>query len=71
MSDVPEKPKGRGFASMTPEKRREIAGKGGKEAHRLRKAHTWDHDSAVAAGKKGGAATAKVYAQRIRERLGE
>lgn len=73
MSDVPEQelPKGRGFASMTPEKKREVASKGGKTAHAMGVAYKWDHDAAVEAGKKGGAATAKVYAQRIRERLGE
>lgn len=72
MSDVTqEQRKGRGFASMTPEKKIEIASKGGKTAHALGTAHKWTHEEAVAAGKKGGAQTAKVYEQRIRERLGE
>lgn len=74
MSDVPEQePKkvGRGFAGMSIEKRREIASKGGKAAHAMGLAYKWDHETAVEAGKKGGAATAKVYERRIRERLGE
>lgn len=33
MSDNPQPKSRRGFASMTPEKQREIAGKGGRAAH--------------------------------------
>ena len=43
-----------GFASMTPEKKRDIASKGGKSAHALGRAHTWDVDEAREAGRKGG-----------------
>jgi uncharacterized protein len=51
-------PKGRqGFASMTPERRREIASKGGKAAHAQGKAHTWTAEQAKEAGRKGGTAT--------------
>ena len=46
--------KRRGFASMSIEKRREIARKGGKSAHQLGRAHTWDSESARAAGRIGG-----------------
>jgi len=46
--------KGQGFASFTPERRREISAMGGREAHRLGTAHKWDHDAAVSAGRKGG-----------------
>lgn len=44
----------RGFASMSVEKQREIASKGGKRAHELGTAHEWTHEEAKAAGRKGG-----------------
>lgn len=44
----------RGFASMTPEKQREIARKGGKAAHAKGTAHQWTTDEAKDAGRKGG-----------------
>lgn len=48
------KGRGRGFASMTAEKKREIASKGGKAAHALGTAHKWTSEEAQAAGRKGG-----------------
>jgi hypothetical protein len=39
---------------MPPEKRRQIASKGGRTAHEIGMAHQWDSDEARAAGKKGG-----------------
>lgn len=44
----------RGFASMSPEKQREIASKGGRAAHEKGTAHEWTTDEARAAGRKGG-----------------
>lgn len=44
----------RGFASMTAEKQREIASKGGREAHRKGTAHQWTSEEARKAGRKGG-----------------
>jgi general stress protein YciG len=44
----------RGFASQTPERRREIASMGGKKAHALGKAHRWTPEEARAAGRLGG-----------------
>lgn len=44
----------RGFAAMTPEKRREIAARGGRTAHAKGVAHRWTSDEASAAGKIGG-----------------
>ena len=44
----------RGFASMSPEKQREIASKGGRAAHEKGTAHEWSADEASAAGRKGG-----------------
>lgn len=43
-----------GFASMDPERRREIARRGGVEAHKKGTAHEWNKETAAAAGKKGG-----------------
>ncbi|MEW6738104.1 MAG: KGG domain-containing protein [Acidobacteriota bacterium] len=44
----------RGFASMDPEKQREIASKGGKAAHAKGTAHEFTSDEARLAGSKGG-----------------
>ena len=49
----PGSPEG-GFASMSLEKRRMIAGMGGTAAHKLGKAHRWTKEEAKIAGKKGG-----------------
>jgi general stress protein YciG len=46
----------RGFASMTAEKQREIARKGGRAAHERGTAHEFTKDEARAAGRKGGEA---------------
>jgi len=44
----------RGFASMDPERQREIASKGGKAAHERGTAHEWTSEEAREAGRKGG-----------------
>ena len=44
----------RGFASMSAEKQREIASKGGRAAHEKGSAHEWTTDEARSAGRKGG-----------------
>jgi general stress protein YciG len=49
-----ERKERRGFASMTPEKQREIASKGGRAAHQKGTAHEWTTDEARSAGRKGG-----------------
>jgi general stress protein YciG len=46
----------RGFASMDPEKRREIASKGGRAAHAQGSAHEFTPEEARVAGRKGGEA---------------
>jgi len=46
--------KARGFASMDPERQREIASRGGRAAHRKGTAHQFTSDEAKAAGRKGG-----------------
>ncbi len=52
-------PKVRGFASMSAEKQREIARKGGQAAHARGTAHEFTADEARAAGKKGGERVSK------------
>jgi general stress protein YciG len=49
----------RGFASMDPEKQREIASKGGKAAHERGTAHQWSSEEAREAGRKGGQSVSK------------
>jgi general stress protein YciG len=44
----------RGFASMSIEKRREIASKGGRAAHAKGTGHEWTSAEASDAGRKGG-----------------
>ena len=44
----------RGFASMSADKQREIASKGGRAAHEKGTAHEWTPDEARTAGRKGG-----------------
>jgi len=44
----------RGFASMSPDKQREIASKGGRAAHTKGTAHEWTSEEAQRAGRKGG-----------------
>jgi len=53
-SKAGERKERRGFASMTPEKQREIASKGGRAAHQKGTAHEWTSDEARSAGRKGG-----------------
>lgn len=53
-----DKPKQkRGFASMDPERRRQIAGLGGKASHAKGTGHEWDKAAAAEAGRKGGLAS--------------
>jgi len=42
----------RGFAAMSPEKKREIASLGGRAAHACGRAHQFSSEEARAAGKK-------------------
>ena len=52
-----ERKERRGFASMSAEKQREIASKGGRAAHEKGTAHEWTTEEARAAGRKGGEAS--------------
>jgi general stress protein YciG len=53
-NDSPVRKERRGFASMSPEKQREIASKGGRAAHEKGTAHEWTSEEARSAGRKGG-----------------
>jgi general stress protein YciG len=53
-SDPPVRSTGRGFASMDPERQREIASHGGRAAHERGTAHEFTTEEARQAGSKGG-----------------
>jgi len=53
MTESMKKP--RGFAAITPERRKEIAGQGGRAAHASGNAHEFTSEEARAAGSKGQA----------------
>lgn len=54
---ITSKPKAiRGFAAMAPERRREIAAKGGASVPGEKRSFTRNRDLAVQAGRKGGEA---------------
>lgn len=44
----------RGFASMDPDRQKEIASRGGRAAHEKGTAHEWSSNEAREAGRKGG-----------------
>jgi len=54
MSETTRERGKQGFASMSPERRREIASTGGKRAHELGTAHKWTSEQAQEAGRRGG-----------------
>ena len=51
--------KGRGFKSMSTERQRELASKGGKAAHEKGTGHEFDSAEAKVAGRKGGLSVSK------------
>jgi general stress protein YciG len=53
-----------GFATMTPERQRVLASRGGLAAHRRGTAHEWDSAAAREAGRKGGLVSAARRALR-------
>lgn len=54
----------RGLAAMSPERRREIASKGGRTSQARGTAHQWTPEEASAAGKKGSARYARLREQK-------
>lgn len=63
----------RGFASMDPERQKEIASRGGRAAHQKGTAHEFSSDEARRAGRKGGEAVSRdrSYMAMIGRRGGE
>lgn len=57
-ANMSSKKETRGFASMQPERRQEIARLGGKAAHKAGTAHKFTPAEATLAGRKGGRAGA-------------
>lgn len=57
--------KPRGFAAMTPERRRELARKGGKRVAELGTGHKWTSEDAKMAGYIGGVRTAANRRARV------
>ncbi|MBE3567698.1 MAG: general stress protein [Thermogemmatispora sp.] len=53
----------RGLAALSPERRREIASKGGRTSQLRGTAHQWTAEEASAAGKKGSARYARRRAE--------
>jgi len=68
---TPARKERRGFASMSPEKQREIASKGGRAAHQKGTAHEWTSDEARSAGRKGGQISRGGRGRLIIESAGE
>jgi general stress protein YciG len=60
-NEMPQKNKSsnKGFASLSLEKKREIASAGGKAAHLKGRAYKFDSNKASEAGRKGGLAVSK------------
>lgn len=55
----------RGFASMDPQRQREIASEGGRAAHEKGTAHEFTSEEARAAGRKGGQARSRSNRERL------
>jgi len=53
----PSKPRPKGLAVLSPEKRKEIARLGGIASHKLGKGHQWSSKEATEAGRAGGIAS--------------
>lgn len=53
----------RGFASMDPQRQREIASQGGRAAHEKGTAHEFSSEEAREAGRKGGQARSQNRAK--------
>lgn len=64
MTDEPEKPKlRRGFAVMSPERRKEIATKGGASLRPEQRAFSQNRELAVEAGRRGGESSTRGKAK--------
>ena len=65
-SNQPTRSSSRGFASMDPQRQREIASEGGRAAHERGTAHEFTSEEAREAGRKGGQARAENRSARQR-----
>lgn len=65
-SDQVKRSSNRGFASMDPQRQREIASEGGRAAHERGTAHEFTSEEAREAGRKGGQARAENRSARQR-----
>ena len=65
--DQPKPKSRRGFASMSPEKRREIARKGGASVAPENRSYSRDRELAASAGRKGGEVTKTKFRRRSSE----
>jgi general stress protein YciG len=63
----------RGFASMNPERQKQIASQGGRAAHQKGTAHEFNSDEAREAGRKGGESVSqnREHMSRIGRKGGE
>src|SRR5256885_17230475 len=59
MADSSTSTSKRGFASMDPQRKKEIASKGGRAAHEKGTAHEFSPEEARNAGRKGGEAVSR------------
>ena len=59
MADEPKDPELRGFAKMSPERRREVASKGGSSVEPQERSFARDRQLAARAGRIGGEARPK------------
>lgn len=59
---MPEVPRKKGFALMSPDRLRAVSRSGGKRAQALGRAHSFSAQEAREAGRKGGLASAAVRA---------
>lgn len=58
-TNQPTTKKHTGFAAISPERQREIAGKAGRIAHAMGRAHKFTSEQAREAGRKGGASVSR------------
>lgn len=66
LTTMPGNTSRRGFASMSPDKQREIASKGGHAAHAKGTAHEFTSEEAREAGRKGVELAVKTDTQPLR-----
>lgn len=61
----------KGFAALSPEKRKELASRGGKAVHKQGVGHEFTKEEAKAAGRKGGSKTKQLYGPDHYARMGK